>query len=190
MRKFLIVVISLGLFCKRGVDAEIQEVVLKWNAQTCLDKCTFKLQQDLKVIPGAAQVSINARAGAAVIHWLPQARFSYQAINFATRQTGIKVLDARLKVSGYLSYSETDKSYQLTSFPDQSLFNLLGPATPEGERYVIEYSLYTRPIPPRLEALFKDAILKSEPVWIEGPLFQPLRYSNFLTVDKFKFVRE
>ena len=106
MKKNFSTFICLFCFFVFPLKAEIQEIVMKWNALLCLNSCEPFLKDQLNNIVGIQAVQISARAGTAVMGWAPDQPFSYAPFNLATRTVGIRIADFRLKVLGLVRQAQ------------------------------------------------------------------------------------
>lgn len=169
-RFFLFVCFFLVLRLEQA-PCEIQKVVIKWDAFTCLDTCIPLLDRSLRAIAGVTDVQINASAGIGEIHWQPQVPFSYVALNLAVRGAGIRPADVRLQVNGTIVGQ--GESIYLSSLGDNTLFLLLGPTRYEPGRYTIASNIANHPLSPALKMRLLAAQEQGQIVIIEGPLFEP-----------------
>ncbi len=161
--------------------AEIKEVIIRWNALTCLDICTPGLEANLRSIKGALRVEINPRGGIAVIGWDPNRTFSYEPFNLATRGSGVRSTDIRLKVAGTITHDAS--GFYLTSVGDFTRFLLIGPISTQSGRYTINTNIANHPLPPDLQEEFIEAEINGLIVTVEGPLFEPWTYYLNLVAD-------
>lgn len=188
MQKKIFNLLLICLFSFSALRAEIEEIVMKWNALACLDICIPTLQQQLGYINNVTDLQINARAGTAVMSWKPNYPFSYEPFNLATRMVGNRIIDFRMKVRGTV-YRQQD-NYYLVSVGDNTSFLLLGPLRAETGRYIIWSNIASHPLSPKLRQQLLFAAENGQIVVIEGPLFEPLRYLLMLIVEQIQFPEE
>lgn len=153
--------------------AEIEQVVLTWQAPLCQDACVRELNRQLSRIRGVAAVDVNQGAGNATLKWQPDAPFSFQPINMATRFVGIRINDIGLKVRGRIA--GTAQNLQLISEKDNTVFYLYNPILPNTNQYNTRNSLYNRQLSPEVAAQLLETVKKRQLVTIEGQLFEPFR---------------
>lgn len=168
-----------------SLKAEVEEIVMKWNALECLNVCIPTLTEQLQFIPNIDNLQINARAGTAVMRWKPNYFFSYEPFNLATRTVGIRIADFRMRVRGTINHQYDN--YYLVSLGDNTSFLLLGPLRAEPGRYTIQHNIANHPLSPELRRKLLTAANNNLVVEIEGPLFEPLRYLLMLVVEQIKF---
>lgn len=164
------------------LTAEIQKIILKWNAALCLDQCVAPLLRQLDNIPGIANIQVNAQAGIAEVDWKPNAPFSYYPFNTAYRSAGVRVTDVRIKVRGTVVI-DSDNNFYLVSLGDNTRFVILGPLSAKANRYIIQSSGTTHPLPPHLREQLLQAQQSSQLVTIEGQLFQPEFYTLAIVAE-------
>ena len=170
------------------LKAEIQEIVMKWNALLCLNSCEPFLKDQLNNIVGIQAVQISARAGTAVMGWASGQPFSYAPFNLATRTVGIRIADFRLKVLGLVRQAQD--SFYLYSPSDGTSFLLAGPIRAWPDRYIVEESIASRPLSPGMKQRLAELAQTGQWTEIEGPLFEPLRYQLILIVEQLKVPKE
>lgn len=185
MRKYLF---ALVIAWSMSLEAEVQKVVLKWNAALCQDTCVPLMQRQLQAIPGIANFQINAGAGIADIDWKPDAPFSFYPFNTATRSVGARLLDVRVKVKGTIVYDS--QNLYLVSLGDNSRFILLGPLGMQSSQFVMQANPANHPLPADIKENLIEASRKHQTVTIEGPLFEPERYNLSLITEKIDFPKE
>jgi hypothetical protein len=160
------------LFCTL-LNAEIEEVVLVWQAPLCQEACVKELNRQLSRVRGVAAIDINQGAGRATLKWQPDVPFSFQPLNMATRFVGIRVNDLGLKVRGRIKGSA--QSLQLVSEKDGTVFNLLNPILPNTNQYNTRNSVFNRQLTPEVAAQLLETAKKQQIITIEGQLFEPFR---------------
>lgn len=189
MKKFIVVLLTLAyLGGSRPLNAEIQQIVMKWNAQLCLNICIPTLQQQLSNIENITDIQINPRAGTAVMRWKPYYPFSYEPFNLATRVVGIRIADFRIKVRG--TVIQTEDNFYIVSVGDGTTFLLLGPIQAIPNRYIVQQNIASRPLTPEMRLKLLNAAYTKQIVEIEGPLFEPLRYWLALIVEQLRILDE
>lgn len=178
-----IVLALLTVLIASSLRAEVENVVITWNALLCLDVCTPNLQANLQQIGGPTNVRINAQAGTAATGWNPSIPFSYSPYNTASRATGIRLSDIRVKVSGYVS--QQGSTFTLSSTGDNSIFPLIGTlSTANAGGYIVRQNVADYAFNPDILEKLSTAASEHQLVTVEGPLFEPNRYTNTLIVEK------
>lgn len=167
-----------------NLHSEVDKVILTWDAALCLDQCTLPLEKNLRGIEGVKAIQINAKSGNAVIDWAPNTPFSFGPFNTATRFTGIRLSDIRVRVRGTVSQQGSD--FYLTSVGDNTRFLLVGPLKYEPEHYLIKEATASHPIEGNLRTQMQTAVGNNSVVTVEGPLFEPYRMYLAIIVQQFK----
>lgn len=189
MRKMMLgLLLSLCLVNVASLKAEIEEIVMSWNALLCLNYCIPALQNQLSYIENLSDLQINSRAGTAVMRWKPNYPFSYEPFNLASRTIGIRISDFRVKVRGTIKHQQDN--FYLVSIGDNSTFLLIGPIRAEPGRYIIKSNIASHPLSPDLRRQLQISSAKQEVVEIEGPLFEPQRFWLVLEVEQLKIPKE
>ena len=178
----------LGLFallvCVNSLQAEVEQIEIRWNAFKCLDTCVPLIQRNLLAIKHVTNLQINARSGTAVMGWNPNYPFTYEPFRLASSAAGIHIDDVRIRVRGTIAHD--GDNFYLVSDGDDARFLLIGPLRPESGRYIPNYSLATRP----LSGTVKEQLLEAEKnqftVVISGPLYLPRRYPRTLITEQIK----
>lgn len=184
MRHYLIVFFILS--CS-FLTAEVEEIVMKWNAALCLNNCVPLLARQLSYVKNLADVQLNDRAGVAVMRWKPNYPFSYEPFNLATRTVGVRIEDFRLRVRGTIN--QNGDNFFLVSMGDNTSFLLLGPATSLPGRYIPK-NIASHPLSPIMRERLALAAQRRDVVIIEGPLYQPLTYLLMLIIAQMKVEEE
>jgi hypothetical protein len=173
--------LSYLLFVFSSARADVENVVIKWNAALCLDVCIPLLERNLRGIKGVVDFSINPSAGAAEIQWDPNIPFSYYPFNTASRATGLRLSDIRVRVRGTVSHDSSN--FYLISLGDGVQFQLVGP-TQAQIGYAITANIATHPLPAYRKDQLLDAENRRQIITVEGPLFEPNRYSLVLIAEQ------
>lgn len=160
------------------LQAEVQEVVIRWDAATCLDVCIPLFENNLKSIKAVKSVQLNARAGLGIITWDPNAEFSYEPFNLASRGSGVRMTDFRVRVKGTVVHDQDN--FYVASIGDGTRFQIIGPLASVPGRYMIDANVANHPVPGNMQAELLDAQQDGRPVTVEGPLFLPTTY--YLTI--------
>jgi len=185
MLKILNIIFSVCLIFKSfSLKAEIQEIVMKWNALLCLNTCEPFLSQQLNNIPNLSSVRIDPRAGTAIMKWKPEYPFSYEPFNLATRTVGIRIADFRMKIRGTIR--QVQDNFYIISAGDNTTFLLLGPVRVTPNRYIVEQNIASHPLSADIRLKLLKLATDQQMVIIEGPLFEPLRYLLMLVVEQLK----
>lgn len=164
------------------MQAEIEKILIKWNAALCLDTCIPLMERNLHAIKGVTDFQINPNAGVAEIHWDPQAHFSYEPFNLASRAVGSRILDIRVRVKGTIAHDR--ENFFISSLGDNTRFLLIGPIAPVPGGYTIRGNIASHPLSPSLKQQLLDAENAGKQVTIEGPLFQPTWYTLTLIAEQ------
>ena len=162
--------------------AEVETIIVNWDAFKCQDLCTSLIARQFSAIKEVSNLQINAPSGTAVMGWDPNYPFSYEPFRYASAGVGIHITSMRLRVRGTISH-DIENIY-LVSNGDDARFLLIGPLHPEPGRYVPNYSLATHPLPPEMRERLLEAERKRLTVVISGPLFQPSHYPRTLIVEQ------
>lgn len=181
-------VLSLNLISFSGLRAEIQQIVMGWNALLCLNICIPMLQQQLSYIDNLTDLQINPRSGHAVMGWKPNYPFSYAPFNLATRTVGVRISDFRLKVRGTINHQQDN--FYLISTGDNTAFLLVGAIRAEQGRYVVQSNIANHPLSANLRNQLQIASANQQIVEIDGPLFEPQRLWLVLEVAQIKFPKD
>lgn len=160
------------------LQAEVEEITIRWNAMTCLDACIPRLESYLKEIKYISNLQINARSGAAVMGWSPNAPFSFEPFRLASGGAGVYFNDMRLRVRGTIAH-DADNFY-LVSTGDETHFLIIGPIHVEPGRYVPPYNLASHPLSAQTKAKLFEAEQNNQTVVISGPLYLPQQYPRIL----------
>lgn len=175
MKKKLVILLVLSACLFSSLQAEIQKIIIKWNAALCLDTCIPLLESNLRAIKNVTDFTINSHAGTAEIHWRPGYKFSYEPFNLASRSVGIRLSDIRVRVNGTIAHDQ--ENIFLLSLGDNSSFLLVSPLRPQGNRYMIDANIASHPLSPERRAEFLEAERLGKTVVVEGSLFEPQRYT-------------
>lgn len=169
------------LFIKTFLCAEVENIVIKWDAALCLDVCIPLLERNLRSIKGVTDFTINPMAGAAEIEWDPNVPFSYFPFNTASRATGLRLSDIRVRVRGTVSHDPSN--FYLVSLGDGVQFQLVGPGK-ASFGYTIQANIANHPLPAYRQEQLLDAENRRQIITVEGPLFEPNRYSLMLITEQ------
>lgn len=181
-------ILAVGTVIPWMLQGEVVQVIVKWNAAICLNACTPGLEKNLTAIKAVRDLQINSRAGMAIMGWSPTIQFSYEPFNLATRMVGIRVSDIRVKVRGTIAHDA--ENFYLVSLGDSSRFRLIGPILPNPDQYTIRQNPETHPLAPSLVTQLLNAEKNQELVTVEGPLFEPNRYTLILITEQTKFQKK
>jgi len=166
------------------LQAEVEQIVVTWNALKCLDICVPSIQRNFGAIREVNNLQINAASGAAVMGWDPNYPFSYEPFRYAAAAVGISITSMRLRVRGTISH-DYDNIY-LVSNGDDARFLLIGPILAQPGRYIPTTSIDSHPLSPEV----RDKLLSAEKnrltVVISGPLFLPKHYPRTLIAEQIK----
>jgi hypothetical protein len=174
----------LCLTCNQGLHAEIEEIVVTWNAFKCQATCAQQIEQQLTGIKGVKNLKVNASSGAAVMQWDPRFPLSYEPFRYASAGVGIKIISMRVRVKGKISH-DSGHVY-IISEKDGTRFHLIGPIRPEQGRYVPKYSLETHPLPDDTKEQLLALEKAGKTVAISGPLFLPSFYPLTIVTEQIK----
>lgn len=182
------ILILLALCLNVFLTAEVEEIILRWNAITCYDTCAPLLERNLLAIKSVRHLQMNARSGVATMGWDPNDPFSYPPFRYASAAAGVTLLDIRLRIRGQIIH-DADR-YYLTSIGSGERFWILGPLIVEPGRYT----------PPnveshRLSAQMKLKLMEAEQlratVVISGPLLFPYyKYPRTIVAEQIEVPEE
>lgn len=182
---FIFMLVSI---CFGALQAEIQEIILRWDAATCREECIPYLDSQIKAIPGVSQYEINSKTGVAQISWKPTTEFSYGYFNLASRMAGPRILDFRIKVRGTVLQGEN--GIFLASLGDNTRFLLIGPLKTDPHQYTINANLANHPLPERWKKRLLESARRQELITVEGTLFEPTRYIATIVVEQISYPKD
>lgn len=188
MQKQILTLFFSLFIATKGLIAEVEEVILRWNALLCLDICAPGIQRNLAGIREVSNLEINDRSGIATMGWNPNYPFSYEPFRLAMSAAGIAILDMRLRVRGTIAHDSSN--VYLISNGDGARFRLLGPLMVDQDRYIPRYSMETHPLPPSVRAQLLDAELRGYTVLISGPMYLPAQYPRIITAEQIKILSD
>jgi copper chaperone CopZ len=175
-------ILLLCFTCIQEIKAEIEEIVVTWNAFKCQPTCVEQIQQELSGIKGVKNLKINASAGAATMEWNSTYPLSYEPFRYASAAVGIKIISMRVRVKGKISH-DSGHVY-LISDRDGSRFHLIGPISTEPGRYIPKYNLDTHPLLEETKEQLLVVEKSGRSVVISGPLFLPSFYPLTLVTEQ------
>lgn len=156
------------------LNAEVEQVHLRWDPIPCKKACPILLHERLQKAKGVASVEIDANSGHATMTWDEKIPFSFVPLNYALRYVGVREKDLRVKVSGTIYGSGAN--YFIKSRGDQTLFMLFNRAASEGpSNYVNLYNPTNRALSLELIAKLEEIKKANQIAIIEGPIFMPER---------------
>lgn len=156
------------------LNAEVEQVILRWDPIPCKKACPILLHDRLQKAKGVASVDMRADEGNAIMTWDPKIPFSFVPLNYALRYVGVREKDLRVKVSGTIYGSGA--SYFIKSRGDNTTFVLFNRATSGGPgTYVNLYSATNRILSPEQVSKLEDLKRSHQIAVIEGPIFMPER---------------
>lgn len=160
-------------FCLH-VNAEVQQVVIKWNPIPCKNECPKLLQDRLQKAKGVSTVEVHAEEGWASIEWDKKIPFSFVPLNWALRYVGVREKYLRVKVRGKVRGAGA--SYSITSEGDGTNFVLFNRAVPvDPPQYVNLFNPSNRVLTPDIIEKLEQAKKGNQTVVIDGPIFMPER---------------
>lgn len=179
---FIFLTFLFGSIC-----AEIVNVNIQWQSQTCPLTCAQNLASQFQKIPGVAEIVMNTKGGYANLRWRPGVPFYYAQIKGAMQAVGSGIDDIRIKVRGTLRFEK--QTVSLTSLGDNSVFYLLGPLI-AGQGMTVYNSLENHQLSKETLARLVEGYQQNRIAVVEGPLFQPWRYPYlWLVIDTLQFVQ-
>lgn len=168
--------LSIALVENSHINAEIQQVTIKWTTLLCsTQQCLALLDKELRKVPGIADFTINQGAGQAVIDWRPNMPFNFQDVNVPLRLVGLSVRDIHVKVRGTLSHDS--KTVTITSIGDNTRFQLLNPVVTNPGQQAAIYNLGARQLSPELHQKLVEGETQGMIATVQGPIFMPGRSS-------------
>lgn len=165
------------------LQAEVEEIIIRWNAILCLETCIPRLEENLKAIKHINNLQINSRSGTAVMGWNPNETFTYPPFRLASAAVGIHFSDIRLRVRGTITHDVDN--YYLISTGDGGRFLIIGPLLVEPGRYTPN-NIITHPLTAQMKFQLDDAEQKKQTVTISGPLFFPSHYPRTIIAEQIK----
>lgn len=177
----------LGVLFNVPVQAEIQQITIRWTAPLCQETCTKLLMNEFRKIHGVAEIYIDQGSGQATLTWKERMPFEFTSVNTAMRMVGLSIRDIRIKVRGYVRH--TGDTFYIVSEGDGTRFDLLNPVTPVRGGQTSEFNTLTRGISPALRQQFLDAEAQKLIATVEGPVFMPERKTvpTQIVVDSLSF---
>ncbi len=168
--------------------AEVEEIILRWNAITCYEICVPRLEENLRAIKAVRHLQMNGRSGVATMGWDPNHPFSYPPFQFASAAAGVKLLDIRLRVRGQII--QDANHYYLTSIGDGERFWIIGPLIVEPGRYTSR-NVESHPLPTLMKLRLSAAEEEGQTVVIVGPLLFPFyKYPRTLIAEQIEVPEE
>jgi hypothetical protein len=172
------------LCAQTSLMAEVEQIIIKWNALTCLSLCPSSIQMNIEGIRQTSNVQVNGFSGVATMGWSANYPFSYEPFRAAFAATGVLIRDMRVRVRGNIRH-DADNFY-LVSIGDDARFLLIGPLQPQPGRYIPKYSLVSYPLSPRIREQLMVAEANNFTVVISGPLFLPEKYPRTLVTEEIR----
>lgn len=168
---------GLSIFGK-CLQAEIEQVQIRWNAFQCLDICIPSIQRSLQSIPQVSNIQTNASEGTATMKWDSNYPFNQEAFRVASSMAGIRFSEIILQVKGTVSHDA--QHFYLTSYGDHTRFLIIGPPQIEpGRQTPRRFNIVTLPLDGQTKEQLLDAERNHWIVSISGPLF-PRPSSNLI----------
>ncbi len=109
------------------MQAEVEQVTVKWTSMLCLDSCVRGLEQQFRRIRAITDVSMNGAAGEATLKWNPHMEFSYRPIEAAMAAIGLATDGLYVTVRGNITHD--GRHVFLTSISDNTRFFSNEPST-------------------------------------------------------------
>lgn len=186
--KFYISLFYLHLAFSSTLAAEIENVVIKWNAALCQGYCETALANELDSIPDVASYRIDPYKGIADIQWKPNEQFSFGTLNLASRSIGFRITETRLKVRGTIAHDR--ENIYLVSIGDGTRFILLGALKTVPGQYAVRASRASYPLPIDWSERFLELEADNQIVAVEGLLIIPQTYILAISVEDVKFLEQ
>jgi hypothetical protein len=188
MQRILITLYLFPLFISFTLTAEVEEIVLNWNALRCLEICIPGIERNLRSIREVTHLQINSRSGTAVMGWDPNYPFTFPPFRWAMAGAGITITDMHLRVRGTITHDMDN--YYLVSSGDLSRFLLIGPLLFHPARFTPR-NIESHPLPPQIKQQLMEIEEKRQTVVIEGPLFFPFeKFPRTLIVEQIRVENE
>lgn len=165
-RSLLLLLLSVAFH----LNAEVEQVVIKWNPIACKNECPRLLQERLQQAKGVASVEVHSDEGWASIVWDKKFPFSFVPLNWALRYVGVREKYLRVKVRGRVHGSGA--SYSIISEGDGTNFVLFNRAVPvDPPQYVNLFNPTNRVLTPDIIEKLEEAKKGNQTVVIDGPIF-------------------
>lgn len=168
--------------CTYELQAEIEELVVTWNAFKCQSTCVQQIERQLKGIQGVKELKANASSGTAVMTWDPLTPLSYEPFRYAAAAVGIRISTMRVRVKGKIAHDSNN--FYIISDRDGTRFHLIGPIHTEPGRYTPKYNLDTHPLPVDTRENLLKIEKTGQSVIISGPLLLPSYYPLTIAVEQ------
>lgn len=187
MRKLIFCLLCLLSLIVGTLQAEIQQITVRWTSLLCKDSCVKTLDKELRKIKGIEQFNIDPSSGQVSITWKANVPFQFTTINTAMHMVGLSMRDIRIKVRGNILPS--GNQIYIVSEGDNTRFELMNPVTPNpnGQSHVYNYT--TRTLSPELKKQLLDGYQAKQIATVEGPVFMPERMTvpTQIVVDHLNF---
>lgn len=169
--KILFFVAAILSFHLQNLNAEIEQVMIKWTPGLCQDSCIRGLEQQFRRIQGVTQVNFSPTNSQAILQWAPNVPFSYRPIEGAMAHIGLSTEDIFVTVRGKISHTSQDVI--LTSIGDNTPFHLLSTPQQMPNQFIEENSPFNRALNPEMRSKLLEVESNQQIVTISGPLFHP-----------------
>lgn len=174
--------IFASIFLTSNLQAEIQQVTVRWDSLLCRESCNNQLERRFRDVPAVAALNYNPQAGLVDLYWKPNSSFKINDVMYVMQALGLQVKDFRVRVRGTIVHRAD--TIKIRSIGDNTEFLLLSPITTSKTQMVTEYNVETHILQPNIRRQLMDAEGKYQMVTIEGPLFEIERYDLKLIIDK------
>lgn len=172
--RLLISTLFLTACLTLNLNAEVEQVVIKWNPIPCKNECPKLLQDRLQKAKGVSTVEVHAAEGWASIVWDKNIPFSFVPLNWALRYVGVREKYLRVKVRGKVRGSGAN--YSIISEGDGTNFVLFNRAVPvDPPQYVNLFNPSNRILSQDIIDKLEQAKKGNQVVVIDGPIFMPER---------------
>lgn len=171
-----------------ALQAEIENITIKWTAMECQQSCIIGLEKQFRNINGVSDVIMNQSAGQAVLQWKPGVVLTFPPINTAMSMIGLSINEMHVKVRGTISHDA--RTVTINSLGDNTRFLLLSPVTPKSYVMVEEFNPQTHLLIPSTREQFIQAQDAAQIAIVEGPIFEPERSPPLkLVIARVKFIK-
>lgn len=169
-------------FGSSPLQSEVKRIEITWNALKCQNSCIEQIETAFKAIKEVKNFKMIPVEGTASMNWDTNAPFSYDPFRYASAAVGITIDTMRLVVAGTLSHE--GEAFYLTSHPDGTKLQLLGPIRTEGDRYIIVNNTGNYAFSPQQREELLNFELHDSQVVVSGPMYLPYYKPNILIMEK------
>lgn len=165
-----------------SLNAQVTNVQITWNAANCNALCAQSITQNLRRIPGVANLQGNTAQGSLNFAWNSHASLNFSPINSAFALIGPSIRNFKVRVRGRLV--SQGNTFMLNSIRDNTTFLLLGAQQPHPNRWTVPFN-YNPANNPLSTVLFQQlsiAAQRQQTVIISGEILAPERSPPWMLI--------